>query len=112
MNNYLRKTKVFLLGLTLTLMSALAVNAQSREVTGTVISGEDDLPLPGVSVLVKGTTRGGVTDLDGKFSVNVQQGEVLSFSFIGFETQEVVIESQSTLDIVLQPDIQSLSEDP
>ena len=110
MNKYLRKTKAFLLGFTLTLLSALAVNAQSREVTGTVISGEDDLPLPGVSVLVKGTTRGGVTDLDGKFSINVQQGEVLSFSFIGFETQEVTIASQSTLDIILQPDIQSLSE--
>src|SRR5690554_2469493 len=110
MNNYLQRTKVFLLGITLTLLSTLAVNAQGRQVTGTVISGEDNLPLPGVSVLIKGTTRGGVTDLDGNFSINVQQGEVLAFSFIGYVTQEVTISNQSTLDITLQPDMQSLSE--
>src|SRR5690606_39981793 len=91
-----------LLGITLTLLSTLAVNAQGRQVTGTVISGEDNLPLPGVSVLIKGTTRGGVTDLDGNFSINVQQGEVLAFSFIGYVTQEVPITNQSTLDIILR----------
>src|SRR5690606_38988016 len=110
MNNYLQKTRVFLLGMTLALLSTLAANAQSRQVTGTVISGEDNLPLPGVSVLVKGTTRGGVTDLDGRFSLNVQPGEILAFSFIGYVTQEVTIENQNTLDIILQPDMQSLSE--
>jgi TonB-linked SusC/RagA family outer membrane protein len=110
MNNYLQKTKVLLLGITMTLLSALAANAQGREVTGTVISGEDNLALPGVSVLVKGTTRGGVTDLDGKFSLNVQAGEILAFSFIGYITQEVTIQNQNSLDIILQPDMQSLSE--
>jgi len=110
MNNYLQRTKVFLLGITLTLLSTLAVNAQGRQVTGTVISGEDNLPLPGVSVLIKGTTRGGVTDLDGNFSINVQQGEVLAFSFIGYVTQEISVTNQSTIDIILQPDMQSLSE--
>ncbi|HLT08250.1 MAG TPA: TonB-dependent receptor [Cyclobacteriaceae bacterium] len=110
MNNYLQKTKVFLLGLTLTLLSTLAANAQGRQITGTVISGEDNQPLPGVSVLIKGTTRGGVTDLDGKFSLSAQQGEILAFSFIGYVTQEVTIENQNTLDIILQPDMQSLSE--
>ena len=110
MNNYLQKTRVFLLGITLALLSTLAANAQGREVTGTVISGEDNLALPGVSVLVKGTTRGGVTDLDGRFSLNVQSGEVLAFSFIGYVTQEVTIQNQNSVDIILQPDMQSLSE--
>ena len=110
MNNYLQKTRVFLLGITLALLSTLAANAQGRQVTGTVISGEDDMPLPGVSVLIKGTTRGGVTDLDGKFSLSVQQGETLAFSFIGYLTQEVTVDNQSTIDIILQPDMQSLSE--
>lgn len=110
MQSNLQKTKAFLLGFTLTLMSILAANAQSREVTGTVISGEDNLPLPGVSVLIKGTTRGGVTDLDGNFSVSVEPGEVLAFSFIGYVTQEITIEDQTNLDIVLLPDMQSLSE--
>src|SRR5690554_1754467 len=110
MNNYLQRTKVLLLGITLTLLSTLAANAQGREVTGTVISGEDNLALPGVSVLVKGTTRGGVTDLDGRFSLNVQPGEVLAFSFIGYVTQEVTVENQTSIDVILQPDMQSLSE--
>jgi TonB-linked SusC/RagA family outer membrane protein len=110
MNNYLQKTKVLLLGITMTLLSALAANAQGREVTGTVISGEDNLALPGVSVLVKGTTRGGVTDLDGRFSLNVQPGEILAFSFIGYVTQEITVENQTSIDVILQPDMQSLSE--
>src|SRR5690606_42156080 len=78
MDNILQKSKVLLLAMALTLTSILAANAQGREVTGTVVSGEDNLPLPGVSVLVKGTTRGQVTDLDGRFSLNVQSGEVLA----------------------------------
>lgn len=110
MRKYLQKTKVFLLGITLALLSTLAVHAQDRQVSGTVISGEDKLPLPGVSVLVKGTTRGVVSDLDGQFSVDVQQGEVLAFSFIGFVTYEVTIGNQNTLNVTLQPDMQSLSE--
>lgn len=110
MSNYLQKTRVFLLGITLALLSTLAANAQGRQVTGTVISGEDNMPLPGVSVLVKGTTRGGVTDLDGNFSLNVQSGDVLAFSFIGYVTQEVTVENQNNIDIILQPDMQSLSE--
>lgn len=110
MDNFLQRSKVLLLGLALTLSSILVANAQGREVTGTVVSGEDNLPLPGVSVLVKGTTRGQVTDLDGRFSLNVQSGEILAFSFIGYETQEVTIENQSSLNIILQPDMQSLSE--
>src|SRR5690606_36788738 len=75
-----------------------------------VISGEDNQPLPGVYVIIKGRTRGGVTDLDGEFSLSAQQGEMLAFSFIGYVTQEVSIENQNTLDIILQPDMQSLSE--
>lgn len=75
MQNYLPRTKLFLLGLALLLSSSLTLHAQSREVTGTVISGEDDLPLPGVSVLVKGTTRGAVTDIDGNYTINLQESD-------------------------------------
>lgn len=110
MRNYLLKTKVCLLGLMMAMLSTLAASAQDMEVTGTVISGEDNLPLPGVSVLIKGTTRGGVTDMDGQFSISAQKGEILAFSFIGYVTQEVTLENQTSMDIILLPDMQSLSE--
>lgn len=85
--------------------------AQSREVSGTVISGEDNLPLPGVSVLVKGTTVGTVTDIDGEFTVNVGGNDaVLVLSFIGFTTMEVPVGTKSTFDLTLLPDTKSLEE--
>jgi len=85
--------------------------AQSREVSGTVISGEDNLPLPGVSVLVKGTTVGTVTDIDGKFTVNVGGNDaILVLSFIGFTTLEVPVGAKSTFDLTLLPDTKSLEE--
>ncbi|WP_233553630.1 SusC/RagA family TonB-linked outer membrane protein [Algoriphagus lacus] len=86
-------------------------SAQTREVSGVVISGEDNFPLPGVSILVKGTTTGTVTDVDGKFRINVASDQsVLVFSFIGFSSQEVVVGAQSTLNITLSPDTKALEE--
>jgi hypothetical protein len=62
----------------------LTVWAQERTVTGTVTSSEDGSSLPGVNVLLKGTTNGSVTDSDGKFSLSVpSSGGILTFSFIG-----------------------------
>jgi TonB-linked SusC/RagA family outer membrane protein len=85
--------------------------AQTKEVSGVVISGEDNLPLPGVSILVKGTTAGTVTDVDGKFRISVNSDQsVLVFSFIGFQTQEVVVGAQSELTVTLGPDMKSLEE--
>lgn len=111
MQNYLPKTKLFLLGLALLLAATLTSQAQSREVTGTVISGEDDLPLPGVSVLVKGTTRGAVTNIDGEYRISLQSGDnVLVFSFVGFNPEEREVGNQNNIDITLAPDMQALSE--
>ncbi len=102
--------KVLLLGLSLLLASA-SVFAQSRVVTGTVISNEDNLPVPGVSVIVKGTTVGVATDLDGNYSLNVPGGNnLLVFSFVGFQTQEAAIGNRSTVNITLNPDLKSLQE--
>ncbi|WP_026954837.1 SusC/RagA family TonB-linked outer membrane protein [Algoriphagus vanfongensis] len=102
--------KVLLLGLTLFLASAVAF-AQSRVVSGTVTSTEDNLGVPGATVLVKGTTVGTATDLDGKYSINVPAGSnVLVFSFVGLSPQEVTIGNRSTIDVALEPDVQSLSE--
>ncbi len=102
--------KILLLGLTLFLATAVAF-AQNRVITGTVISSEDNLGVPGATVLVKGTTVGTATDLDGRYSINVPAGsDVLVFSFVGLTTQEVTIGNQSTIDVTLEPDVQSLSE--
>lgn len=102
--------KVLLLGLMLLFASAVAF-AQGRVVTGTVTSAEDGQPIPGASVIVKGTTTGTATDLDGKFSINVPQGNnVLVFSFVGSEKQEATIGNRTQINIVLQPDITNLGE--
>lgn len=86
------------------------VNAQSLQVTGRVMSAEDGLALPGVSILVKGTTKGVTTNTDGTFQIGVESGQTLVFSFIGMESVERVITSSTNLDIVLSPDAQSLEE--
>lgn len=102
--------KILLLGLSLFLVSAVAF-AQGRRVTGIVSSGEDGEPIPGATVLVKGTSVGTATDIDGKYVLNIPaDGTVLVFSFIGTTTQEINIGQQSVIDVILQPDVQSLSE--
>ncbi|SFT64529.1 TonB-linked outer membrane protein, SusC/RagA family [Algoriphagus locisalis] len=102
--------KVLLLGLMWFLCSAIAF-AQDRVVTGTVISTEDNLGVPGATVIVKGTTNGTATDLDGKFSLSVpQSGGVLVASFVGFLSQEITIGNQSDFTIMLEPDAKLLSE--
>ncbi|MBO5080878.1 MAG: TonB-dependent receptor [Bacteroidaceae bacterium] len=86
------------------------VNAQISKVTGTVISEEDGLPVVGASILVKGTTTGTVTDMDGKFTLtNIPStAKTLMISFIGLHTQEVEI--KPVLSIALKPDAEVLDE--
>lgn len=84
--------------------------AQDRSVTGNV-TGETGEGLPGVSVLVKGTTRGATTDAKGAYRLEVPDGgATLVFSFVGFLSQEVAVGSRTTVDIQLVPDEKSLSE--
>ncbi|HAZ26785.1 MAG TPA: SusC/RagA family TonB-linked outer membrane protein [Algoriphagus sp.] len=102
--------KVLLLGLMLFLGSAVAF-AQNRVITGTVTSTEDNLGVPGATVLVKGTTIGTATDLDGNYSISVPAGSnVLVFSFVGLRQQEVSIGNRTTINVALEPDVQALSE--
>ena len=102
--------KVLLLGLMLFFVSAVAF-AQNRVITGTVTSSEDNMGVPGATVLVKGTTIGTATDIDGKYSISVPAGSnVLVFSFVGLTAQEVTIGNQTDISVALQPDVQSLSE--
>lgn len=101
----------YVTGLMLSLLLTVSTAyAQERTVSGTVSSSEEG-SLPGVNVLVKGTTTGTVTDLDGNFRITVPSSEsVLVFSSIGYTSEEVTVGNRSTIDIELLPDIQSLSE--
>lgn len=97
-----------------TLFSAFLLGtalAQDRVVSGRVTSSDDGSALPGVSVLVQGTTKGTATDANGSYSLTLNQGEnTLVFSFIGYKTVVIPVGSQSTLDISLQTDITALEE--
>lgn len=91
-------------------MTLLAM-AQQRTVSGKVTASEDGLPLPGVNVVLKGTTTGAVTDGDGRYTLNVpNEGGLLIFSFIGYTTQEINMGSQSILDVSLKADVAQLSD--
>lgn len=83
--------------------------AQQLHVTGTVIGAEDGLPIPGVSVVVKGTSTGTITDIDGKYALNANMGDVLVFSFIGMKSLEETV-SSAVLDAKLKADVVGIEE--
>lgn len=74
------------------------------------VSDSEGLPIPGVNILEKGTSNGAVTDFDGNYSLSVNNNATLVFSYIGYSTQEVIVGNQTTLNVVLIEDVQSLSE--
>ncbi|TBN05376.1 TonB-dependent receptor [Hyunsoonleella flava] len=92
------------------LLFAINVFAQEKSVSGTVVSAEDDIPIPGVNVIVQGTTRGVSTDFDGNYTINVSEGETLEFSSLGFKTFTVLIQDQTQINVSLEPDIAALDE--
>ncbi|WP_339735455.1 SusC/RagA family TonB-linked outer membrane protein [uncultured Sunxiuqinia sp.] len=87
-----------------------SVFAQTREITGTVTSAEDGQSIPGVSVSVKGTTLGTITDLDGRYVINVpQDASTLVFSFVGMQSQEVAL-TGNTANVVMEADVVGINE--
>lgn len=84
--------------------------AQSKTVTGTVTSAEDNFKLPGVSITVKGQSRGTVTDATGSYSISATPSDVLVFSFIGMKTAERKVGEATTINVALQTDSKALSE--
>jgi TonB-linked SusC/RagA family outer membrane protein len=102
--------KILQLSLVIFMISqSISLSAQRSTVSGKVIneSGED---LPGVSVAVKGTTTGTVTDTGGKFVVNVSPSDILVFSFVGFQPQEFLVGTNTDIRITLKPDVTALNE--
>lgn len=90
---------------------SLHLLAQGRTVTGKVTSAEDGSSLPGVNVILKGTTVGVATDADGRYSIEVPaSGGTLVFTFIGIETKEIEVGDRSVIDVPLASDVTQLSE--
>ncbi|MDQ2178714.1 TonB-dependent receptor [Marinifilum sp. D714] len=90
-------------------MKTNAIQQSQKNITGKVVD-EQNLPLIGVNILVKGTTIGTVTDFDGNFQLDVPANGVIKFSFIGYVDQEITIGNETTLNIVLKEDVQGLNE--
>ena len=100
-----------LLAFLLCAVSVFSASAKTVDITGTVTSAGDNTGLPGVSITVKGTTSGTVTDLNGKYVINVaDQNAVLVFSFIGYEAVEQPVGSRNVIDVVMKEDLKQLSE--
>lgn len=101
------KTKLLLIVVLLVNIQLFAQDTYS--VTGTV-NDADNVPIPGANIVVLNTTRGTQTDFDGNYSINVSNGEVLQFSYIGYATQTVIINGQASVNITLQVDASQLDE--
>ena len=89
---------------------ALCVSAQNRTVTGTVTDGASGDPVPFASIVVKGTSNWTTTDLDGKYAVAAPANGILSVEILGYVSQEVAVDGRSVVNIVLDPDLDQLSE--
>jgi TonB-linked SusC/RagA family outer membrane protein len=84
--------------------------AQDRQVSGKVTAAEDGSSLPGVNVLIMGTTEGVITDMDGNYRISVPEGASLGFSYIGFAGQEIAVGNRSVIDVSMESDATELQE--
>ena len=100
--NYL----IFILFFSLPILSF----GQEKTITGTVVSSEEDLPLAGVTIIIKGTTSGTSTDFDGNYSITANMGDILVFSYVGYATKEVAIANETVINVSLSEDAALLDE--
>lgn len=101
----------FKLTLLATFIFSVALIAQNGiTVRGVVVSATDNVPIPGVNVIVLNTTKGTTTDFDGNYEIKVNKGETLQFSYIGYQSQTVVVGNQTTINITLTEDLAKLEE--
>lgn len=101
--------KTFLL-LVFIITSSLQGWSQERTISGTIYSADDQGPLPGVTVIIQGTSQGVVTDFNGVFTIQAAPASVLEISYVGFDTQVITLGDQSSLTIQMQPSTESLEE--
>lgn len=94
----------------LILATYLNAYAQNRTISGKVTSSEDNAPIPGASVVVRGTTRGTTTDANGIFRIQANTGQTLRISFIGTTTQDVAVGNADVINVSLKPEANALNE--
>jgi len=89
---------------------SVQLQAQQMTITGTVTSASDGLPLPGVNVMVKGTSNGTTTDFDGNYKISASKGDALVFSYVGMLTKTITVASTSIINVALDEDSAELEE--
>lgn len=94
----------------LILIASFAGFAQGLQVKGVVTSADDGQPIPGVSVVVKGTATGTITNMDGNYTLNVSGNSTLVFSFVGLQTQEIAVNSKTTINVTLRTTTENIDE--
>ncbi len=104
------RTKLLILFTVLGLILAQSIYAQPKTVTGTVTDATTNEMLPGVNVIIKNTTTGTSTDLNGFYSISVSPGQVLVYSSLGYATQEITVGPANRLDVRLSPDVEFIEE--
>jgi TonB-linked SusC/RagA family outer membrane protein len=102
--------KLLLVSLCFLVLCITQVFAQNRTVTGTVTAKDDGLPIPGVTVKIKGTSTGAPTDANGRYQINVPAGSTLVFSFISYLSQDVAVGNKSVIDVTLVSNNKELNE--
>lgn len=102
------KVIVFLLMAAFVLTSM--ANAQQKTITGKVTDSRSGDPMPGVTIIIPGTTTGTITNFDGEFTMAVNAGQALSFSFIGYETRQIVVGDQNVYNVSLSLSVEALEE--
>ncbi|SFT08214.1 TonB-linked outer membrane protein, SusC/RagA family [Zhouia amylolytica] len=102
--------KVFLLFGLLLLMSFVSVNAQEKQVTGVVKDSETGVPIPGVNILIKNTSRGTTTNFDGAYTIDANANDVLVFTYLGYKSLEQTVGNQTTINVSLTIEASQLDE--
>jgi len=94
----------------LTFLSTVMADAQNILITGTVTSAEDNTPVPGATILEKGTNNATITNIEGKYSLKVPSGSVLVFSYVGMQVKEFPVPADGLLNVIMQADVVKLDE--
>lgn len=108
--NYLLPKKGWALAIALLLFSSYTLSAQDTTITGTVTSEKDLIPLPGVNIAVKGTSKTANTDFEGNFSIQASPDAVLVFSYTGYANQQLTVGNQTKVNVSLKEDVNKLDE--
>lgn len=109
-NTMLKQTKYKLFLLMMLLLTYSSSFAQTGEVTGTIIDANDKSTIPGASILIKGTVTGTTSDINGVFRLSVKPNTTLVISFVGYKTQEVVVQPNTNIEVILNFEVTALEE--